>query len=1177
MRKAIKFLLKFLKQIRSASVVAVILLILIVIAAGLYLQWPMGRIILAVLAIISISVVIAIIRRLRSQKGSQAIEKSLKSQSAVGKEEDIEQLRQHISSALEALKKSKLRKGITGQSALYELPWYMFIGPPGAGKTTAIENSGLEFPYGTERIRGVGGTRNCDWFFSNSAIFLDTAGRYTTEEDDREEWFAFLDILKKNRKKRPINGVIIGISITDIMSGSVDDLEQAAKTIRDRIDELTEQLGVRYPVYILFTKCDLIRGFVEFFEDMSKVDREQIWGSTFTKEQRKNPDISEVFLTEFQKLHDALLRSRIDRLNSPMNRQTRQRVYTFPVEFLGLRDQLDIFISKLFHPNPYKESPLFRGFYFTSGTQEGVPIDRVIQSIAQQFQLPQEDVQSFDPEMEKKSYFIKDLFTDVVVPDQEMVARTRKSADKYGAMKIGIFGAAIVLLGVFFLGVSSTHLKFKRDSRQLLSSARNVEQISWDDDSFSQNFYQLDEFRQEINQVDRAGFLTKGIYKGSQVVEPAKQLYYAKLKPFITTYLYDGYLREELERFIQGNPAVHRERAYNLLRAYMLLGSERQRVNDSRVEREFLYSQVGSLVDSLLQSRFNFAYQADHNENLADVRSVIQDQVEYFVDIYANPPNPGQGFSGITGFETNQNLVSRSRTTLGTPDISDVYARIQREAAVETIPLTLSEIVGERNMEYFTDDARISGFYTIEGYNSYVTDKIQNASQTPGENDWVLAIDASQLPEEMQDQAAMEADLMQLYYQDYVSAWRNYLASMRLTGFGDMSSASEQLQVLGNFEDSPIRMLLEMVSEQTQFESAIGRSARGIGERIGIEGNVHPIDQEFTALHNLADEENTDLANVLGQYELISSVMNTLAREPNSESAGYAATILQQRSGEFPEALRNIRRSLVGIDNQLQDALFTRPIFLSWSLILGRANAYLNTVWEDQVYETYQAALAPHYPFNQSSSTDAPIADVVNFFNNSDGILWDFVDNELGPFIRDNSYNAAVWEGRGIAVSTQLKNALNKSSEISRGLNLQSSGNLNISFSLLPELPTPSGTVEQITLAIDGNSIIYRMGRPRWTEFTWPGPQNAAGAHLEIQANQGSYNPLSFSSLWGWFRLLERADIQRESASNYILEWEFNGTGGQTVLVTFDLRTASIYHPFGSDGFFALTLPRTLN
>lgn len=91
---------------------------------------------------------------------------------------------------------------------LYQLPWYVIIGAPGSGKTTALVNSGLQFPladrFGKTALRGIGGTRNCDWWFTNEAVLLDTAGRYTTQESeqaqDAGEWLSFVDLLRKYRR-----------------------------------------------------------------------------------------------------------------------------------------------------------------------------------------------------------------------------------------------------------------------------------------------------------------------------------------------------------------------------------------------------------------------------------------------------------------------------------------------------------------------------------------------------------------------------------------------------------------------------------------------------------------------------------------------------------------------------------------------------------------------------------------------------------------------------------------------------------------------------------------------------------------------------------------------------------------------------------------------------------------
>ena len=42
---------------------------------------------------------------------------------------------------------------------LYDLPWYVLIGPPGSGKTTALVNSGLKFPLSRGASRGVSSAR----------------------------------------------------------------------------------------------------------------------------------------------------------------------------------------------------------------------------------------------------------------------------------------------------------------------------------------------------------------------------------------------------------------------------------------------------------------------------------------------------------------------------------------------------------------------------------------------------------------------------------------------------------------------------------------------------------------------------------------------------------------------------------------------------------------------------------------------------------------------------------------------------------------------------------------------------------------------------------------------------------------------------------------------------------
>src|SRR5579862_1994000 len=198
--------------------------------------------------------------------------------------EEVAAMREKLSSALTLLKKASKSRGY-----LYEQPWYAIIGPPGAGKTTALLNAGLSFPLAAEMgqsaVAGVGGTRMCDWWFTEQAVLIDTAGRYTTQDSDsavdKAGWQAFLGLLKRTRARQPLNGVLVAIALSDIAAAPPTERLAHARAVRRRVKEVYDQLGVRVPVYAVFTKADLIAGFTEFFDDLDRELRGQVWGVTF--------------------------------------------------------------------------------------------------------------------------------------------------------------------------------------------------------------------------------------------------------------------------------------------------------------------------------------------------------------------------------------------------------------------------------------------------------------------------------------------------------------------------------------------------------------------------------------------------------------------------------------------------------------------------------------------------------------------------------------------------------------------------------------------------------------------------------------------------------------------------------------------------------------------------------
>ena len=295
-----------------------------------------------------------------------------------------------------------LRRMFEGKRYLYELPWYMIVGSPGAGKTTALLNSGLQFPVAhqmgnapkTMVLQSPSGTVHCDWWFTNEAVLIDTAGRYTTQDSnaakDTAEWTGFLGLLRKHRTRAPINGVIVALNASELLQMEESERVDHAALVRDRLSELRQQLGIRFPVYVIVTKLDLLRGFGEYFQSLTNEGRTQAWGFTLPFQDLKNSkrlgaaDIAgnrealrEQVDTELALLRDRLATGLRSRLNEEFDVDRRRRLFALPQELAGLSVPLAHMVDEVFLDSRFDSTQLhntLRGVYFTSGAQADIDL-----------------------------------------------------------------------------------------------------------------------------------------------------------------------------------------------------------------------------------------------------------------------------------------------------------------------------------------------------------------------------------------------------------------------------------------------------------------------------------------------------------------------------------------------------------------------------------------------------------------------------------------------------------------------------------------------------------------------------------------------------------------------------------------------------------------------------------
>lgn len=442
-------LLQNLLSQRYAGLLGIVVVVLVIYLVGVLAGVPWWWLHLAAVVTVVLAVGALVWQQRRASKAAGQLEAALKAQGqshAAGARPDqragIEELKSAFDESLELLRGSKM-----GRGALYSIPWYILIGPPGSGKSTLLRESGLSFPYmtkGRSAIRGLGGTKNCDWWFADRGILLDTAGRYTTEAEDRDEWMAFLRMMKRGRGRRPINGAIVAIGLAEIVEATDAELSLYAENVRDRIDELTRELQLVFPIYLVFTKCDRLRGFVETFDTLTKEQRRQVWGFTFPFARQKGFDTAGEFGREFDELYKALCVRRVDLLASDHFKKRKAQVYAFPMQFLHLKERLQTFLSQVQQPNPYQEVSPVRGIYFTSGTQEGTTIDKILKV------LRPAELELDVPQDARRCYFVDDVFNRVVFPDATLAAPTASSLRRDRQLRIGA-GIAIAVLALVVL------------------------------------------------------------------------------------------------------------------------------------------------------------------------------------------------------------------------------------------------------------------------------------------------------------------------------------------------------------------------------------------------------------------------------------------------------------------------------------------------------------------------------------------------------------------------------------------------------------------------------------------------------------------------------------------------------------------------------------------------------
>lgn len=461
------------------------------------------------------------VRRLFFTRKSQQLSSALASQGPTrGDIAEQEQLyREKFNAKLNELRANGL--------SVYKLPWFVLMGEPGCGKTASLIHSGLDFPLGKDEVPGFGGTRNYNWWFTNEAVILDTAGRIAFQEEgttDKIEWEYFLKLLKRNRPRCPINGVIVAIPADKLLRDSAEERATKAAILRERLRQIHQQLGVRFPTFVLVTKMDLVGGFSEFCEEI-RVDlhqRNQMFGWSRPGEFQEPYDPAS-FPEAFQQLYARVRDWALYYMHK--RRATEQElgmVVTFPESFRQLGVGLADYIGTIFQKSPLLEPPFFRGAYFTSAVQEGAPIFDVFTRTRAGHAITERPRRAVD----SKAFFIHDFYAKKVFPENGLVFRSAKhvALNRRARRLVWVGSAALCALMLTFFGFGYYGVRgLVRNPRETVEAAvRQIEKGEADMSSLAANLAVAQSLKRHIDAYNSpwSGLFARMLFLGANISEP---------------------------------------------------------------------------------------------------------------------------------------------------------------------------------------------------------------------------------------------------------------------------------------------------------------------------------------------------------------------------------------------------------------------------------------------------------------------------------------------------------------------------------------------------------------------------------------------------------------------------------------------------------------------------------
>lgn len=1004
----------------------------------------------------------------------------LQTTSTPADKEKITVLQKRFEGAVRFLKKTIINKQNKNVS-LAQLPWYLMIGPHGAGKTSLLAHANINFiltkQFKQEKIQT---SDNCDWWVTRDLVLVDVPGSYLSAKAS-SIWNNLLALLKKSHNN-PLTTVIIALPLPELIKNP-QHKKPLLHQIKQKVTQLQAQFNHQLNFYFVITKCDLLPGFIEFFSESSTDELGQPWGITLPT-LKEHGKLLSVFTYRFNGLIQRLNKQLIWRLHQERSTHTRSQVKDFPLQLERIKESITDFLKIL-----NNESFHLHGIYLTSATQspaeESSTQPQIINPNAQQaLQLLR------NPAMPSKAFFIRQLLLQGLLSNADHHAPALPQNNIWRQRLAYAIAVSTVIVTAILLGRDFQHsvLQTYAIQNNLIQYQLTIQQPNERGEHLTRVLPLLNTLQETAmpTHTHLSQLANLFSFYSNKSQKTAWIVYQKSLQTIVLPEM-----KSYFEKYLQTANEKNTVQLYAVLKAYLMLGDKTQS------QPEFLAKTLNQLMSNSLSQ--------PASENFAShIAAALRQK---------------------TQMTLNQKLIAEVRqqlTSLPKEELALVILKNMADNNADDM-LNLGTHLGNPSVFVSKDIIhQIPSMFTAKAFHNVATQDIPTASKEALEGNAIIG-----LADMLTNEATMNALAEQLrtrYIENYVDIWESLLANLKLITPTDLTQMDAMIINLTS-NTSPLLQILQTIKENTAFDPILSAS---------------PKFQSLTdLLANANNHEENKLYQIFVSLHELHTYLQTILSAAHPDKAAFEAAKSRMQPGETDPIAQ--LRLLAEQDSEPMKSWLNNLATQSWGFILKDAERYIEDAWHINIISIFNSQLANHFPFNPSAAEEVNLQQFSDFMGHQ-GSLTNFYTYFLKPFANETGkeWQWRVVDSQKLSFTNTVLDQLQKISQLQHAFFPNGDNKLSVQFSLEPISLDKS--MRSFHLNINGQQLAYHRAAPRELRtISWPGDSDLHDTTLNFVLPNNQLAGHTVKGEWGWFRLVNQATQATLSKKQVLLNFNVDG------------------------------------